>query len=108
MIYVAAPYSHPDAVVRSQRFRAANRYTARLIEAGEIVFSPLSMTHPIEQHMSAVHPTSWWLTFDEAFMIHCDACHVLKLDGWQDSHGVAFEIRWFTDRGRPVTYVEFS
>ena len=48
IIYLAAPYSHPDPGVRERRFRAINRAAAALIAEGRIVFSPISMSHPIE------------------------------------------------------------
>lgn len=104
MIYLACPYSHPDPAVRQARHEAANRAAARIMEEGRLVFSPLSHSHPVEQHMAEIHDTAWWMRQDLAFMEHCTECVVLTLPGWRDSKGVAIEIAWFEARGRSVTY----
>ena len=103
MIYLACPYSHSDPAVRDTRFREANRAAAALMEEGHVVFSPLSMSHPIEAHMDTIHDTAWWMRIDLAFMEHCTECVVLALPGWEQSKGVTIERKWFEDRGRPVT-----
>ena len=102
MIYLACPYSHPDPAVREARFQAANMVAAKLMEAGEIVFSPLSMSHPIEGHMAEIHDTEWWMRIDHAFMEHCDSCLVIDVPGWETSKGVGLEIEWFRACNRPV------
>lgn len=105
MIYLAVPYSHPDPWVREARFEAANRLAAQLIEAGQLVFSPISMSHPIEQHMSEVRSTDFWLRLDMAIAPHCTRLVILKMPGWKESRGVDAEIAYFADRGLPITYL---
>jgi nucleoside 2-deoxyribosyltransferase len=105
MIYLACPYSHPDIATVKARFEAANCAAARLIGAGEIVFSPISMTHPIAMVMGN-HLSADWYAFDEAFMERCDGMAVLLLDGWEESLGVAREIAWFEARGLPIRYID--
>ena len=56
MIYLASPYSHPDATVREARFQAACRATASLIRAGHEVFSPIAHSHPLAAFGL---PTDW-------------------------------------------------
>jgi nucleoside 2-deoxyribosyltransferase len=104
MIYLASPYSHVDAVVREQRFRAACQATARLIAAGHIVFSPIVHGHPLVHHGL---PTDWpfWERFDRDHLVRCDEAVVLMLDGWQESVGVAAEIRIAAELGKPVRYL---
>jgi Domain of unknown function (DUF1937) len=48
LIYLACPYSDPSAAVRLQRFEHATKAAAALIQQGHIVFSPITMTHPID------------------------------------------------------------
>jgi len=105
MIYLACPYSHRDPAVREARFHAANRLAARLMEGGHVVFSPLSMSHPIEGHMSEIHDTDWWMRIGLAFMENCASCVVVAVDGWETSKGVAIEIAWFKARGLPVSFM---
>jgi hypothetical protein len=48
IIYLACPYSDPDYAIREQRFHLANDAAASLIRQGYIVYSPITMTHPID------------------------------------------------------------
>lgn len=104
MIYLASPYSHSEAVVREERFRAACRATARLIAAGHVVFSPIVHGHPLVHHGL---PTDWsfWERFDRDHLVRCDEVVVLTLDGWRESVGVAAEIRIAEELGKPVRYL---
>ncbi len=50
MIYLASPYSHPDAVVREYRFRAACQAAASVMRSGQHVFSPIAHSHAIAEY----------------------------------------------------------
>ena len=105
MIYLASPYSHSDAHVREQRFRAVCRAAARLMRNGDVVFSPIAHGHPIALHGL---PTDWrfWERHDREQLARCDEVIVLMLDGWRDSEGVQAEIRIAAELGKPVRYLE--
>jgi len=104
MIYLASPYSHPDATVREQRFRAACRATAGLFAAGHAVFSPIVHGHPLVRHGM---PTDWsfWEPFDREHLARCDEMVVLTIDGWRESVGVAAETRIARELGKTVRYL---
>lgn len=104
MIYLASPYSHPDAMIRRQRFHAACRAAANLLASGLTVFSPIVHGHPLVDHGL---PTNWpfWERFDRDHMTRCDEVVVLMLDGWRESVGVAAEIRIAGELGKPVRYL---
>ena len=57
IIYLACPYTHPSAEVRLQRFELATRAAAKLISEGLIVFSPITMSHPIDMQLAGKHNT---------------------------------------------------
>ncbi|MEO1969563.1 MAG: DUF1937 family protein [Sphingomonadaceae bacterium] len=108
IIYLAGPYSndaplHPKqpapASKRLARFNAVTEAARHLIEDGLLVFSPLTMTHPIDVRMKHDPGSEFWVAFDEAFMTHCGRLMVLKLPGWDASSGVQREIDFFKDRG---------
>ena len=107
MIYLASPYSHPNAIVRERRFRAACRVAARLIRAGLVVFSPVAHGHAIAL---CGLPTEWefWERHDRRFLEICDEVVVLTLDGWRESTGVRAEIQIAEQLGKPVRYLEPS
>jgi hypothetical protein len=107
IIYLAGPYSNdapanPDlkatADKRVARFNAITDCARQLIELGNIVYSPLTMTHPIDVRMEHDPGSEFWVKFDEAFMAHCNHIYVLKLPGWDASSGVAREIHYFHQR----------
>jgi nucleoside 2-deoxyribosyltransferase len=105
MIYLASPYSHPDAAVREMRFRDACRAAAKLMRLGHTVFSPIAHGHCICTHGL---PTDWrfWEPFDRHHLERCDEVVVLTLDGWDASAGVQAEIRIAIELGKPVRYIE--
>jgi nucleoside 2-deoxyribosyltransferase len=105
MIYLASPYSHPDPMVREQRFLAACRATVTLIRAGEVVFSPIVHSHALVEFEL---PTAWsfWERIDRAHMERCDEVVVLMLDGWAQSVGVREELRIARELGKPVRFLE--
>lgn len=105
IIYLAAPYSHPDLAVVEARFAAINRAAAALISDGHVVFSPISMTHPIAMVLGN-HLSEAWYGFDHPFMDASAECVVLMLDGWKQSRGVTAEIAYFTAQEKPVRYIE--
>lgn len=107
--YLAAPYSKGDASVRLARFEAVTQVAAKLIEQKEIVYSPLTMTHPIDLVLAKDGDTlgsEFWVEFDRAFMDCCSKISVLLLPGWNESSGVAREIAYFAARGISPTYLE--
>jgi hypothetical protein len=108
IIYLAGPYSNNAPADRSRkssaekriaRFNAITEAARYLIERGSIVYSPLTMTHPIDVRMKQDPGSAFWVAFDEAFMAHCERLIVLKLPGWDASSGVANEIKFFRERG---------
>jgi|SRR6516225_289064 hypothetical protein len=104
MIYLASPYSHPDAGIREQRFQAACRAAATLLRSGHCVFSPVVHSHPLVAHGL---PTGWafWQHVDLEHLRWCDVVVVLMLEGWEESVGVQAEIRTARALGKPVRYL---
>jgi hypothetical protein len=105
LIYLACPYTHHSAAIRLQRFQQATKAAAALIRQGHIVFSPITMTHPIDIEMAGSENTlgsDFWVAFDETFMERCDVFVLLPLDGWEQSGGVRREIEYFRKAGKPL------
>ena len=105
LVYLATPYSHPDAEVREHRFREVNRVAGDMMRRGEHVFSPISHTHPIA--LAGDLPKGWdfWEQYDREMIAACSELWVLTMDGWKESRGVTAEINIAHEIGRPVKYV---
>jgi hypothetical protein len=109
VVYLACPYTDPDPAVRKTRFEVATVVAADLIRAGRIVYSPITMTHPIDIVLAGEANTlgsDYWVAFDEAFMEMCSEMVVIQLEGWQRSSGIRREIEYFTERKKPIRYVD--
>jgi hypothetical protein len=109
LIYLACPYTDPDPAVRLHRFQQATKAAASLIRQGHIVFSPITMTHPIDMEMAGPGNTlgsEFWISFDETFMNRCDLFALLPLQGWQDSSGVRRELAYFQAMGKPLKILD--
>jgi hypothetical protein len=57
VIYLACPYTDPDPAVRKARFDIATAVAADLIRGGRIVYSPITMTHPIDMVLAGASNT---------------------------------------------------
>ena len=111
ILYLAGPYSHSDPDIREGRYARITAVAAQLISKGRIVFSPLTMTHPIDRLLAGHSETlgsEYWVNFDESFMEFCSEIAVVMIDGWDKSSGVAREVKFFRDRGRPVHYIRYK
>jgi len=109
VIYLACPYTHPDPMVREARFELATAVAAALIREGNIVYSPITMTHPIDLVLAGRSGTlgsDYWVAFDEAFMAMCSEMVVIRAEGWRQSSGISREIAYFSDRKKPIRYID--
>ena len=103
--YLAVPYSHPAPDVRHARWVAANCETARLSRDGWLVYSPISMGHPIARIGDLPTEFEFWRQHCEWMLSVCDTLVVLALDGWREFVGVTTEIAMATERGIEIIYV---
>lgn len=107
-IYLAIPYSHQSAEVRKQRFRLANKYAAKYMNQGHIVFSPISHNHSIIMQEDLPRGWEFWEKRDRAFIEWCDILFVIMEPGWKTSTGVQAEIDIATEMNKTVVYIDSS
>ena len=108
IIYLACPYTHPDSKVRELNFRTATEAAAVLIREGHIIYSPITMTHPIDVVIAGTTATlgsDYWVAFDEAFMDACSEIVILKVEGWDTSSGIRREMEYFKKQGKPIRFM---
>jgi hypothetical protein len=103
--YLAIPYSHDNEEVREIRFEIANAVSALLMKKGEVIFSPISHTHPMVKYGL---PGDWayWEEQDTHFLNVCGAFYAVMLKGWDVSTGVTAEISYMVEqRGIQINYI---
>jgi hypothetical protein len=92
--------------VRLSRFDASAHAAADLIRRGMFVYSPITMTHPIDLVLAeegGSMGSDYWCDFDEAFMAVCAEMVILAIGGWRSSNGIAREIEFFEKQGKPIS-----
>ena len=106
LVYLATPYTLYHAGI-DVAYEDACRLSARLLLDGVKIFSPIVHSHAIAEHGN-LDPLdhSFWLPINESTMQASDALLVAKMVGWENSFGVSHEIEWFTERGKPVHYLD--
>lgn len=95
-IYLAIPYTwNPD-----KSFQIANKVTAELMSRGHIVFSPISHSHPVADHLPAELKTDslWWMRQDIPFVDWADEVYLVVIgenghELIEQSKGCQMEIR---------------
>ncbi len=106
LIYLAVPYSHPSEEVRAKRHDLVTKATAKLFEAGHHVYSPITHSHAMQEHLSEQATTfETWSAFDLNILNRCEELWVLTLNGWDDSVGVQAEIQYARDRNKLIRYL---
>jgi hypothetical protein len=106
-IYLASPYSHAEADVRADRFDAVALATAYVMEEyGYIVYSPIVHSHVVAQYLDNELDHDFWLTQDLSHISTCKELWVYKLEGWDKSFGVSWEIGLCNGLDIPVNYLE--
>lgn len=107
-IYLAIPYSFNHEL----GFRAANKMAARLIDQGHIVYSPISMSHPIQQYMTQSNTFETWMKQDLEFIDWCDEVHVVHIGEMgmeliEKSKGVTMELNYAKKHDKPIKIIEY-
>jgi hypothetical protein len=101
-IYLAIPYSKVD---HETSFNVANRESARLMRAGNIVFSPISHSHTMARDHDLPKGWEFWKAIDESFIRWCDEIHVVCMKMWSYSEGVQAEIDLALSLGKKINYI---
>lgn len=97
MIFLASPYSHPDATIRQTRFEKARDYlrwhvaNPSKVVYGGAIFSPIVYAHDLAIRGEFPLDHEFWLAFNLDILRHADMLMVLTLDGWAESKGIRVE-----------------
>jgi len=106
IIYLASPYSNPDDDKRHRNFEKVSKIAADLCAEGHVAFSPITYGHTLLNYK--LMPTDWpfWKNFCLSFLDKCDELHICKIEGWNQSRGVAEEIEYAIQKGIQIKYID--
>ena len=109
-IYLAIPYSFNPPFSH----RIVNKIAANLMEQGHIVFSPISHSHHIADHLpnQLRIDSHWWMQHDLPFIEWSDEVHVVNIgeEGGRlvtESKGVMMEIEHAKKHFKPIKIIEY-
>lgn len=104
-IYLASPYSHPNPVVRSRRFKDVTMLAANILQACPDIslFVPITHSHPISEFLAdTTNNCGFWLPIDFTFLDRCDELWLADMEGLAESTGVQREVEFAVKKGIPV------
>lgn len=105
-IYLATPHNHHNSLIRTERYRAAQK-AASIIFACQIpVYSPIAHWHPIAIHFDLPHGWNYWKFQDEALLRASAELWVILIEGWETSVGIKAEVAIAKALGKPVHYID--
>jgi hypothetical protein len=105
MIYLAAPYTHPDPKVVEERMATFCQVDASLCRQGLITVSPLSK-HWMKDHVDIPLTWDFWKNYSEKLLEKCDALYVIMMPGWKESEGVLGEIDLAKKMSKEIKYLD--
>jgi hypothetical protein len=105
MIYLASPFTASSREVMDSRYLAACKAAARLIQAGNFVFSPIAHSYGIHYHGGTPCDFQFWRGSNIAWLDKCDSMAILTLEGWKTSAGVQAEIAYCEENEKPIIYL---
>jgi len=108
-IYLAIPYNG----MKKLSYKVANTIAGKLIDKGNIVFSPISHSHPI--WLASNRRQSWktWLEQDKEFVKWCDEVHIIRVgkkgnEKIRKSKGVQQEILWANEFQKKIKFINYK
>ncbi len=101
-IYLAIPYSRYE----ERSFMLANEIASEFLKQGHIVFSPISMSHPISVYGNLKGDWDTWKRVDFEFIKWCEEVVVVNFDeeAVTNSVGVQGELEYATELGKKISY----
>lgn len=105
MIYVASPFTHDDPSVMEYRYYEALAYTVELIRDGKCAFSPIVYSYDMFLQHNLPADYGFWKHHNDGMLRRATEVHILKMEGWKESKGLAYEIKLATSISIPITFI---
>lgn len=103
LIYIACPYSlYSDKEIP---FNAVTYTAAELLLAGNIIYSPITHTHPMATSRGLPEHFDFYQELDEFYLNRSDILAILTIEHWEDSRGIAHEMQLAQGLNKPIIYL---
>jgi len=104
--YLVSPYSHKDPAVVEERFHRTQQATEWLLEQKIWVYSPIVHCHELARKFKFPTDAKFWEDYNYSMIGQLSGVLVLLLPNWQDSKGVAAEVKHALQLGKPIREIE--
>ncbi len=104
--YLACPCTHDDRRVETLRRIIATNTGARLVMEGRNIYSPITMSHPMDVMQRGRIPHHRWLEVDKQIFRHAGRLVIIELEGWQQSVGINNELKWARELDIPIEMLD--
>ena len=104
-IYLASPYTDQSEEVMEDRYEKAACHTAQMLQAERFVYSPIVHCHELAKKYNLPRDIAFWRDYNTTMLRCAKQLQVLRLDGWQVSLGVRFEMDLATKLLIPIYYI---
>lgn len=105
LVYLAIPYTHPQAAVRKERYKLVTEIAAYYSKKGHIIFSPITHSHPMAINHNMPGTWDFWKKIDLEFLSHCHMMMIVALPDWKESVGVLAEKKFAEENGINVVFI---
>lgn len=107
MIYLASAYSHPDSLIMKTRFFLAEEITAKLLQRGLVVYSPIVHCHELAAKYELPTTFEFWRRYNFGMLRLASRMYVFAPDqAWKKSVGVQGEIGFACEAGIPIQIID--
>jgi len=109
LVYVAAPYWHPDPAVIKDRVIDTKTAVANLLRDERVaVIAPTVAGHAYEEtvvDLKKALDVDYWYESGLKKLSVCDEMYITLLDGWSRSRGVRLEIDYAQEHNIPLFFL---
>lgn len=104
-VYIASPYSHPEPLIREERYLRTSYYLMQCLRKGKWAYSPIVHCHELAKIWSMGKDAKTWKLYNFAMLSGAHTLEILRLDGWQHSSGIKDEYAEAERLNIPIIYV---
>lgn len=104
LTYLSCPFSHDNPIIEVARWKISTQVAARMMgEDTPMIHNPLTASL-LYQRINDDVPETWsfWEKVDLKYLAFSKELRVLRVNGWEESHGVGEEIKFAEANDIPV------
>lgn len=103
--YIGSPYSHPNPLVREERYLRVSFYLQQCLVLEQWAYSPIVHCHEIAKVWDMPRDAAFWRKYNFTMLARSQGLKVLRIEGWDTSIGLREEMVEAERLELPIIYV---